>query len=591
MRRVLRRVVIAGGVAASLAAHALFAEEVFPPPGWVDRPSPLADPAAEVGGTMVAYGGPYPKSFNYYLDYNTFSVQLFGSLFEQLLAVNPLTADFDPGLAERWTISDDKKTFTFRINPKARWSDGTPVTAHDVAWTVQAILNPTNMTGLHKISLERFDPPVVLSDREIRFHARELHWENLLAIGTLAILPKHAMADQDFNKLNFDFPVVSGPYRLGELKEGLYVTLVRRDDWWYGGEPGARGLNNFGTVRYRFLEDDDNAYEAFKKGEIDLMPYCPAFRWVTQCTGDRFDLNWIVKQKVQNYNPIGFQGFAMNLRRFPFDDVRVRRAMAHLLDRRRLNHTLMYDQYFMHRSFTEDLYDKDHPCPNELIEFDKEKARALLAEAGFRVNPGTRLLEKDGRPFKFKFLERSASSGKYLVIYQQDLKDVGIDLELVVKDWAAWLKDMDEFNFEMTWAAYSGSLWRNPESMWSSKEAERTAGQNVTGLKDPRIDALIERQKGEFDIQKRNAIIREVDRLVYEQVPVVLLWNMNYQRLLYWNKFGMPDHVLGKFGDDRALYGYWWYDEDAAAALKQARERGLKLPPRPEHVLFDEVFP
>ncbi len=566
------------------------AEESFPRDSSVGRPDPVACPQAYPGGEITEYLGPSPKSLNYYLDNNMMSARVFDALYESLIGMDSQTLEYDRGLACRWTISEDKKTFTFWLDPEARWSDGRPVTAEDVAWTYQAIVEPTNMTGPHKLSLERLLPPEILEDgKAIRFQAREVHWQNLGAAGGFSILPKHVFAGQDFNKINFEFPVVSGPYRVRELQEGIQLVLERRPDWWRAKWPSAKGGNNFDIVRCRFFEDRDNAFEAFKKGQIDIFPVYTASQW--HRIEDRVQAvrnNWIVKQSVYNHNPVGFQGFAMNMRRPPFDDVRVRKAMAHLVDRPTMNHTMMYDQYFLHRSYWEDLYDAAHPCPNEPVPFDRDAARRLLAEAGWKANPQTGILEKDGREFHFTFLNRDGVSSKFLALFDTALKDVGVRMTIQNKDWSAWAKDMDSFSFDMTWAAWGAGLFKNPEGMWSSKEADRPGGSNITGFRDPAVDALIEKQKTEFDVQERHAICREIDRLVFEQHPYALLWNINYTRLLYWNKFGVPPTVLGKYSNE-SIY-YWWYDEDMAAELREAMEHGEPLPKPPEKVVFDDVF-
>ncbi len=577
-------------VAALLLGVVAHADELFPKEGWVERPNPFASPDAVAGGDFSVWAGPYPKSFNYYLDQNVMSSELFGALYETLLSQNSLTLDFEPGLASRWSVSDDKLTFTLWMDPKARWSDGRPVTVEDVQWTFEAILDPKNLTGPHKIGLERFLPPEVLDGESIRFTAKEVHWQNLLTLAGLQILPKHAFAKEDFNKINFEFPVVSGPYRLGEIKEGFHALLERRPDWWARERPRAQGAGNFARLKFRFFTEDENAFDAFKKGELDYFPIYAAQRWATQTSGERFDQNWIVKQEVYNYNPIGFQGFAINLRRAPYDDVRIRQALAFLLNREKMNRTLMHDAYFLHRSYFEDLYSLENPCPNTFYPFDKEKARELLKEAGWEANPKTGLLEKEGQSFEIQFLARSATEDKFLAIYQQDLKDVGIQLNIIKKDWAAWSKDMDTYNFDMTWAAWSSGIFKNPESMWLSAEAERASGQNITGYKNPKVDELITEQKTLFDVGRRHEIVRSIDQLISQDVPYILLWNLNYRRLLYWNKFGMPDTVLGKYGDERAAYWLWWNDEDAAADLEQAIKDGRSLPRRPGKVVFDETF-
>lgn len=566
------------------------AEENFPKPEWKDSPNPIASTEAVIGGQIAIFAGQYPKSLNYYLDNNSFTVEVFGAMYENLLSMHPISLEYEPGLASSWIISDDKKTFTFTLDKKARWSDGRPITAHDVKWTFDTILDPKNLTGPHKVSLERFESPQVLDTHVIRFQAKDVHWLNLGAAGGFHILPKHAFENMDFNKINFEFPVVSGLYRIDTIKEGLFVTLKRRQDWWNKDAQSSQYTGNFDILKFKFYAERENAFEAFKKGQIDLYPIYTSRIWVKESQSDKISNSWIVKQKIFNKNPIGFQGFAMNMRKPPFDDIRVRKAMAHLLDRPKMNSTLMYNQYFLHKSYYEDLYDNEHPCPNELVAFDKTAARKLLHEAGYRVNPETGYLERDGVKFSFKFLTRSASSDKFLAIYAEDLKDVGIELIIDRKDWAAWARDMDEFNYEMTWAAWGAGVFKNPESMWASKEADRKSGNNITGFKHETVDQLIEKQKSIFDINKRNAIYRQIDKIIYDAHPYVLLWNIDYTRLLYWNKFGTPDTVLSKYGDETSAYWYWWIDEYSEADLEEAMSSGLPLPPKEPSIYFDENF-
>lgn len=566
------------------------ADEQFPAKEWKDKPNPLASPDAEIGGEISIFAGQYPKSMNYYLDPNVLSAEIFGTMYETLLSMNPVTLEYEPGLAEKWTISEDKKTFTFYMNKNAEWSDGKPVTAFDIKWTYDAIMDPANLTGPHKVELERFEAPVVIDNYTIRFIARDVHWNNLAAAGGFHILCKHAFEKKDFNTINFDFPVVSGPYKLGTLSEGVFVKLQRRKDWWNIHAKRSQGMGNFHTMNFRFFAERGNAFEAFKKGSIDLFPVYTARRWINETKGEKFLKNWILKQKIYNHNPIGFQGFAMNMRKPPFDDIKVRQAMALLLDRRKMNKTLMYGQYFLHRSFFEDLYSHDNPCPNKLVEMDKTGARKFLKEAGWIVNPKTGFLEKNGKKFSFKFLTRSASTDKFLAIYAEDLKDAGIELVTDRKDWASWAKDMEEFNFQMTWAAWSSGVFKNPESMWSSKEADRKGGSNITGFKNKEVDELIEKQKSIFTITKRNEIYRKIDQIIYKDYPYVLLWNINYTRLLYWNKFGAPETVLSKYGDEGSAYWYWWIDMDSRADLSDALETKAMLPGKNPVVYFDEIL-
>jgi len=567
------------------------AETSFPPEGWVEMPNPVASPHAVPGGVIRFGAFQPPKSLNYYIDSNTYTRLIFGLMYETLLDTDPITAEFTPWLASRWRISDDNLTYTFELDPRAKWSDGMPITAEDVKWTFDQVMAPENRTGASKMILGVFESPEILDVRTVRFRAKEAHWRNLLALGlVLAVMPKHAYEGQDFNRLDFDKPVVSGPYVLSGIREQISIRLNRRWDWWAGERPSTRNTMNFNLLVFRYFSDQSNAFETLKKGLIDVYGVYTARLWANETIGERFDKNWIVKRLIRNSDPIGFQGFAMNMRRPPFDDVRVRQAMAHLLDRETMNRTMMYSAYFLLRSYFEDLYTAACPCDNTLYTFNIEQAKALLKEAGYVLNPQTGILEKDGRPLSFTFLMRDASAEKFLALYNMSLKTVGIEMKIVRKDFAAWMRDMDEYNFDMTWASWGGSLYRDPESMWLSSERDRPSGNNLTGFKHDRVDELIERQKTSYSITERNDILREIDALITAEVPYVLLWSIRETRLLHWDKFGMPPTVLPKFGDERSLLAYWWYDPDTSAELKAAMATGAMMPPRPELVDFDDVF-
>lgn len=575
-----------------MLSAALFArsDDVYPKPDWRERPDPLASPYAVPGGILRFTAFQSPKSLNGYIDNNTYTRQIFGLMYETLLGVDSVTAEFVPYLASRWILSDDKLTYTFEIDPEARWSDGRPVTAEDVKWTFDQVMDPKNATGAAKVALGVFASPDILGPRTVRFHAKESHWRNLLALGQFEIMPKHAFEGQDFNRLDLDRPVVSGPYTLSAVKEQIETRMARRPDWWAVHRPSVLHTMNFDTLVFRYFSSNENAFEAFKKGQVDLYAVYTARIWANETIGEKFDKNWIIKCRVHNHNPVGFQGFAMNMRRPPFDDLRVRKAFAHLVDRATMNKTMMFSAYFLHRSYFEDLYDRDHPCTNERFDFSIAKAKALLREAGYRPNSQTGILEKNGRPLAFRFLTRDSGADKFLALCAAAFQETGIKMTIERKDFASWMRDMDAYNFDMTWAAWSGSLFRDPEDMWLSSEADRPSGNNITGFKDPQVDALIKKQKNLFSTAERSAILRQIDARVAAAVPYVLLWNTDSTRLLYWDTFGTPATILSKFGDERSLISYWWYDADSAAELKAAMAEGDVLPHRSVDVRFDAVF-
>ncbi len=239
---------------------------IYPLNSSVGKADPVASPDAIPGGTVVEYAGPSPKSLNYYLDGSVQSARLFDLLYEPLISINSETLEYDRCIANKWTISEDGSEFTFWIDPEAKWSDGKKITADDVIWTYSAIMDPRNMTGAAKVSLGRLYPPVAIDGgAAVRFKARRVHWQSLGSAGGFSILPKHVFEKMDFNKINFDFPVVSGPYRLAEFKEGFSLTLERRSDWWREKWPSVQGTCNFQHIVNRFYNDRNNAFDAFLK--------------------------------------------------------------------------------------------------------------------------------------------------------------------------------------------------------------------------------------------------------------------------------------------------------------------------------------
>lgn len=530
------------------------------------------------GGRVTLNGHSAPKSLNYYLENSSFAAEVCSLMFESLLSRDPETADYAPGLAREWTVSDDGLSFTFRIDPEARWSDGAPVTAADVVATFEALVCPTNMTGPVKVSLAPFNPPEALSSDTVRFTAREAHWRNLGAVGGLFILPAHALRGRDFNRMNFDFPVVSGPYALGELRENVSLSMRRRPDWWAAGKPENAGRYNFDVVEYRFHGSQENAFDAFKNGLLDVYPVYTASIWVREARGEKFDRGWIVRREIRNRRPVGFQGFALNMRRAPFDDRRVRMALAHLLDRETMNRSMMFGQYFLHRSYWEDLYDDARPCTNAFFAYDPPRARALLAEAGWSRDPATGKLSKDGRPFEITYLSNSDGTEKFIARYRAALADEGITLKTDRKDWAGWVRDMDSYDFDMTWCAWSSGIEKDPESMWSGAEASVPGGNNVTGFASAEVDSLIADRRTEFSLDARSEIDRRIDAVITSEVPYILLWNTGGTRLLWWNKFGMPENVLSKYGSESDVIEYWWADPESEAALADAMSIGAALP-------------
>ena len=545
---------------------------------------PIAAPGAVPCGTVNLWGSAMPKSLNMWEDYNSFSAEVMGMLFEPLVTLHS-TEDRPVGvLADTWNISPDGKTYTFHLNPKAKWSDGQRILAEDVQFYYDVIMNPKNLTPIFKVGLSRFERPVLVDSLTVSVTAKVAHWNNFWEAAGMVAFPKHAWKDSTFDKLRFEFPVVSGPYKIKELAMDRYLDLERRSDWWGRSKAWNYGKYNFQTIRYRFMENQTKALEALKKGDFDAYPIYTASIWVKQTDFDAVQKNWVVKQRIFNQEPIGYQGLAINLRKPKFQDVRVRQALAMLLNRELMNEKYMYNQYFLLNNYVPDLFPGNQNPNAVLYKFMPDSARALLALAGYKTG-AQGMLEKNGQALSITFLTQSEDL-RHLTKYEEDLKAVGIDVKIEQMAWSTLRKRLDDFDYDMYWSAWGAGRLRDPEAAWSSKAADEKGSNNLPGLKDKTVDSLILAQKTEMDLGKRNEINRAIDTRLTSLLPYVLLWQADNHRILYWNRFGHPKSVFDKFGREEAILAYWWVDAAKDALLRKAQAEGKALPAEPLDVKY-----
>lgn len=547
---------------------------------------PIANPAAKKGGSFFTWGGEYPKSLNMWLDYNSFSARITGSMYDSLIGMHPTREEPVGVLAESWEVSPDKKTYTFKIHPAAAWSDGRPITAEDVQFYYDVIMNPKNLTSLFRVDLSRFSRPEIVDAKTVRITAQEAHWNNFWTAGGFLAFPKHVWANRDFNEINFDFPVVSGPYRLYQAQTNRSIILQRRGDWWGRNQRINQYKYNFDYLVFRALEDRTKALEMLKRGDFDLYPLYTARIWAQQTDFPQVQKSWVIRQTVYNQEPKAFQGFAINLRRPLYQDRRVREALALLLNREMMLEKLMFNEYFLLNNYYPDLYPNNRNPDAPFLGYNPDRARALLKEAGWMVD-GSGVLTKEGKSFELVFLHHGEVT-PHLTIYLEDLKKVGIQARIDVVSAATHTKRVDEHDFDMIWRNWGASRLRDPETMWSSKTANETATQNISGVKDPAIDTLIAEQRLEMDLGKRNEIVRKIDRRLTEIMPYVLLWQSDRSRLLYWNRFGTPKNVLNKYDREDAAPAYWWFDAEKSARLGEAMKADRALPPEPNEIHYQE---
>ena len=571
-------------------------EEVAEKFGWKTNTEykPAGDPRAKKGGSLKMAFTTYPKTFRCYgKDENSAVTRMvYGMVYESLLGIDSESLEYKPSLASHWKIEDDNKTFWFRINPKARWSDGIPVTAYDVVATWKLTLDEDILSPYTNESYSRYEEPIAISKYIVKVVSKELNWRMFMSFAaSMTILPKHHLdkvtGDTYLNKYNYKMMPGTGSYILDEskTKKEAYITLRRRSDYWDKDNPKNVGQANFDEFKMVIIRDETLTKEKFKKGDIDFYIVGRAQWWVNEfdVTDESFDYlhrGLIQKKKVFNFSPKGHGGLAFNMRKAPFDDIRLRKAIAMLWNIKQLNEKLFFNEYVKINS-TWPMSVNENP-ENLKIKYDLIEANRLLDEAGWsKKNKNGIRVNKNGEAFVIEMAIQQ-SSERIFTPFQEDLKKAGIKLDLKISDPNSMWDMLQERRFKMHFASWGAIFFPNPESSLHSNLADQNATNNSTGIKNKRIDEICDAYKLMFDAKDRVAAVREIDKILSETVYYAYGWTAPYAsggRFGYWNKFGMPKSVFSYSGDWRGIPTLWWYEPELAKKVEKAKaDKSITFP-------------
>ncbi|MGE3955844.1 MAG: extracellular solute-binding protein [Vicinamibacterales bacterium] len=557
----------------------------------------IGDPRAVKGGLLREYVLDFPGTLRLEgPESNTVLNSMIGSgVYETLLGIHPTSLAYIPALASHWQISADKGTYRFRLNPNARWSDGQPVTADDVVATWAFKMDKGLQDPSNQMVFGKFDKPVAESKYIVSVKSKVQNWRNFLYFTGMPIYPAHVLKTVDgaayLKDYNFKLMPGSGPYTLEEadVVKGKSVTLRRRTDYWAEKTRRNVGLNNFDEIRQVVVRDQKLAFEMFKKGDLDDYYVNVSREWVEEMNFDRVQRGLIQKRKIFNDNPSGISGIALNTRKAPFSDIRVRKALTLLMNRDELIKRLFFNEYVpLNSYYAGGIYENPDNPKNA---FDQQAALALLAEAGWKDRDAQGRLVKNGQPLSLEVLYGNKGNENWLTVYQEALRKVGIGLNLRLVTGETLFKLVMDRNFDMVSMAWTGLLFPNPETSFGGELADQQNNNNITGFKDARVDALLKEYDLEYDQKKRAAIIQEIDGILANSYQYILGWDAPFQRIAYWNKFGMPDGVLTRIGDYRDITSTWWVDPQRAEALRKAMgDNAVSLPVGETEVRYWQQF-
>ena len=496
-------------------------------------------------------------------DYNNEFNHLCGNLlYETLLNLDPVNSQYIPYLATHWQILQDKKTFRFRINPNARWSDGMPVTSDDFIATWKLMTDPEILDPYSNEFARSFETPVSESKYIFRIKSKIDGWKQFYLLATyFKILPAHYIKDlsgkEFLEKYSVTYLPGSGPYAFlsKDVIPGQYITLRRRSDYWAENEKFSTGKFNFNAIKFTVIPDETLQYEKFRNKEIDLMEIKRASLWEEKFNFNDVERGVVLRRRVFNKCPNGFQGICINKRKKPFDDIRIRKAFTYAFNRQKFNEKFFYNSYYLVNSYYPGTEYENKSNPQ--YGFNLDSSILLLSRAGWTEKNSDGYLIKNGNIFEVE-LPFSKGMDRYLTIYQEDLKKIGIKINLKEIDLNTAGRLGDERSFNLLPIAWLNLDVPNPESSFKSDLADEKNNTNWSGVKNYRIDNLCEEYSLEQDFSKRVKIIQQIDSILAESVEYILWWYAPYQRFVFQNKFGYPDCIIGKSSGIESVLSLWY---------------------------------
>jgi microcin C transport system substrate-binding protein len=514
-----------------------------------------------------------------------------GLLFESLLTGTmdePTTAY--GLLAEDVEVAPDGLSATFRINPAARFHDGTPVTAADAKHSFDMLMSK-QAAPQYRVIYSDIKQAIVVGPRTIRYEFKRPNAELPLMAGGLPVFSRSWGAGKPFDEVVMDIPIASGPYKIGRLNFGRDITYQRDPNYWARDLNVRRGRYNFDRVTYKIYKDTTAQTEAFKAGEFDYLRTFSAREWARTYVGKKFDSGELVKVELSTKNAGDFQGFLINTRRAKFKDPRVRQALGLAFDFEWMNRQMMYNAYTRVRGFfnASDFEAKGMPGPDELkvleplrknlpekvfteevplppsthspgsLRDNLRKARDLLAEAGWTYRDGA-LRNAKGEPFTLEYLD-SGGGERLVAPYFQALAKLGITGEYRRADFALIRKRLDVFDYDIFTVRVPGSESPGAELLdrFGSQSADTEGSSNLIGVKDPTIDALVNLAMSSRTRPELVARLRALDRVLRHNYFVIPQWYASTFRIAYRaGKFEQPKVTPQYYQAEDWVISTWW---------------------------------
>lgn len=491
---------------------------------------------------------------------------------------------------------DDKRTWTaFKIHPQARWHDGKPVTADDLIWTFNTLVEKG--TPFYRYYYQDIKKVTKLTTHIVKFDFKKANQEMPYILGQIYVLPKHYWEKNSFYKTDLTPPLGSGPYKIGKIVPGSQIVFERIKNYWGKNIPVNAGTYNFDAISYEYYRDQNIIREALKGGKIDFFSENTAKEWANSYDIKPVKKGQLIKALIPHKNPQGLQALIFNTRKKIFQNPQVRWAIIHAFDFEWLNKNFFFGSYIRSSSYfnNSEMAANKLPDKKELKILNRFKgklppevftkiyappkndgsgnarknlrlAQQILSREGWKVKDQVLTHEKTGEKMKFTILVNSSQFENILIPFTRNLKVLGIQANIQVLNPSQFENKIRNFDYDMLQGGFgqSSSPGNEQYDFWGSKAADKPDSRNFTGIKDPIIDSLIDLVVKAQTQEDLIARVRSLDRALIWAHYVIPQWYYPYYRILYWNKFSIPKI--------RPQYGFkletWSIDKNLEKKLK-----------------------
>jgi microcin C transport system substrate-binding protein len=563
------------------------------------------NPNAPKGGVFSQIGPSrqFNQSFQTFNSLNSYilkgdAAQGMELTFASLMARSGDEPDGMYGLAAKSVrISDNGLTYRFTVREQARFHDGTPLTAHDVAWSLATLKEKGHPIITQQ--LRDFTSAEAVDDRTVVVRFAEKRGRDVpLFVAALPIFSRAYYSKKPFDESTLDTPLGSGTYKVGRFQVGHFIEFERVKDWWGADLPVSRGQSNFDVVRFEYYRDREVGFEGFTARNYLFREEFTSRTWATRYDFPAFKDGRVKRTVLPDDTPSGAQGWFINTRRDRFKDRRVREALIDAFDFEWTNKNIMYGSYDRTHSVFQNspMMAEGKPGAEELALLEPFRGKLpdevfgepylppvtdasgqdrqwlrrgaqLLADAGCELRNGKRVLP-NGKPITIEFLIDEPTFQPHHLPYIKNLGVLGIDATLRVVDPVQYRARVDAFDFDITVERFSFSETPGDSlrTFFSSQAAETKGTQNLAGIADPAVDSLVDTIIAAKTRPELTAACKALDRVIRAGRYWIPHWYKASHWIAFWDVFGYPAKQPRYF---RGIPETWWYDRDKAAKLEQ----------------------